>query len=132
MTDSMPPPDHVREEPDTVGHDDESGVADHVKSSSTWLRLLFMILFFALWSISRVVVFAVVVLQFFWVLFSGEANSRLRHLGHGLATYSYQIVRYLTFDTDDQPFPFSDWPSGAPGGAPDSAPDPKSGGADAD
>ena len=119
MTDSMPPPDHVREESEHVDSDDDSRLGDNIKSSSTWLRLLFMILFFALWSISRVVVFAVVVLQFFWVLFSGEANLRLRQLGHGLATYSYQIVRYLTFDTDDQPFPFSDWPSGAPGNAPD-------------
>ena len=114
MNDSMPPPDHVREEPDYVDHGDEPRLGDNIKASSTWLRLLFMILFFALWSISRVVVFAVVVLQFFWVLFSGDANARLRQLGHGLATYSYQIVRYLTFDSDDQPFPFSDWPSGAP------------------
>jgi hypothetical protein len=132
MTDSIPPPDHVREEPDNVGHGDESRLGEHIKSSSTWLRLLFMILFFALWSISRIVVFAVVVLQFLWVLFSGEANLRLRHLGHSLATYSYQIVRYLTFDTDDQPFPFSDWPSGAPGRAPDSAPDPNAGDAGTD
>ena len=132
MTDAMPPPDHVREEPDSTAHSDESQLGEHIKSSSTWLRLLFMILFFALWSISRVDVFAVVVLQFFWVLFSGEANSRLSYLGHSLATYSYQIVRYLTFDTDDQPFPFSDWPSGAPGAAPDSTPDPNAGDAGSD
>ena len=114
MNDSMPPPDHVRED---LGDSSDADVriADNVKSWSTWQRLLFMILFFALWSISRVVVFAVVVLQFLCVLFSGNANERLRRLGHGLATYSYQIVLYLTFGTEEQPFPFSNWPDGPPG-----------------
>lgn len=110
----MPPPDHVRDEsPDDEDHT-ETRVEENLKSRSTWLRLLFMILFIALWSISRVVVFAVVVLQFFFVLIGGETNERLAQFGQGLATYSYQIVLYLTFNSDDQPFPFSDWPDGPP------------------
>ncbi len=113
MNESMPSPDHVQDE--QSGDQDPHSLKDNLKSLSIWLRLLFMILFLALWSISRVVVFAVVVLQFFWVLFSGETNARLGALGQGLATYSYQIVQYLTFNTEEQPFPFSDWPAGPPG-----------------
>ena len=73
-----------------------------------------MILFLVIWGISRVVVLAVVVLQFLWALTGGNTNSRLAGLGQGLATYSYQIVMYLTFNTEEQPFPFSDWPTGPP------------------
>ncbi|HEY5622903.1 MAG TPA: DUF4389 domain-containing protein [Gammaproteobacteria bacterium] len=113
MNESVPPPDHAREDFDET-EGERQRIEENVRSSSTWLRLLFMILFFALWSISRIVVFAVVVLQFLWVLFSGEPNERLSLFGHSLATYSYQIVRYLTFDTEEQPFPFSDWPVGPP------------------
>jgi hypothetical protein len=48
------------------------------------------------------------------VLFSGETNAQLLILGQGLATYSYQIVLYLTFNSEERPFPFIDWPQGPP------------------
>ena len=114
MNDGRPPPDHVIE--DESAEDIEHGpeLQENLKSKSTWLRLLFMILFIALWSISRLVVFAVVVLQFFWVLVTGSTNVRLSAFGMSLATYSFQIITFLTYNTEDQPFPFSDWPSGPP------------------
>lgn len=85
---------------------------ENIKSRSTWLRLLFMlILVFAYW-LSRLVVIAVVILQFFHVLFTGDTNDRLKELGQSLATYSWQVVRYLTYNTETRPFPFDqDWPS---------------------
>jgi hypothetical protein len=64
-----------------------------------------------------VVVSAVVLLQFSWVLLSGETNKSLENFGQSLATYTYQIVRYLTFNTEQRPFPFDlDWPVGPPAG----------------
>jgi hypothetical protein len=69
-----------------------------------------------LYSVSRVVVSVVVLLQFFWVLFTVETNKPLEKLGQSLATYTYQIIRYLTFNTEERPFPFDlDWPVGPPG-----------------
>ena len=115
MTENDPPPDHVVEEPGPDGESGDPRLGDNLKSRSTWLRLLFMVLFVALWSISRIVVLAVVVLQFFWVLITSETNQRLLTFGSSLATYSYQIIAYLTYNTDEQPFPFSDWPTGPPG-----------------
>ena len=106
MNDNRPPPDHVVPDPDaTPDADDdahEQGLEDNIKSKSTWLRLLFMILFVALWSISRIVVLAVIVLQFFWVLLTGQTNARLTSFGQSLATYSYQIICFLrnTFRSD--------------------------------
>ena len=96
------------------GEHTETSLEENLKAPSTWLRLLFMMLFLALWGISRVVVLAVVVLQFFWVLIGGKTNARLAAFGQSLATYTYQIVLYLTFTTEEQPFPFSDWPAGPP------------------
>lgn len=87
----------------------------NVKSRSTWLRLFFMIVVAILYEISRVVVGAVVVVQFFWVLFTGETNKKLQQLGQALATYAYQAIRYLTFNTEERPFPFdADWPTEHP------------------
>ena len=115
MNDNGPPPDHVvDDEPREENEPRDPRLEDNIKSRSTWLRLLFMILFLALWSLSRILVLAVVVLQFFWVLLTGETNQRLLVFGASLATYSYQIIAYLTYNSEEQPFPFSDWPEGPP------------------
>jgi hypothetical protein len=51
--------------------------------------------------------------QFCQVLFTGEINVQLRAFGQSLATYAYQIVTYLTFNTEVRPFPFdAEWPEG--------------------
>jgi hypothetical protein len=51
------------------------------------------------------------------VLFTGKPNERLSRFGLSLAIYTYQIVSYLTFNTERQPFPFTDWPTGPPSAA---------------
>jgi hypothetical protein len=86
-----------------------------MKSKTIWLRLLFMLVVAALYAISRVVVTAVAILQFFWVLLTGQTNGRLLRFGQSLATYTYQVIRYLCFNSDLRPFPFdADWPGSSP------------------
>ena len=89
----------------------ENSHANGQDSSSIWLRLFFMLVVTFLYSVSRVVVGAVVVIQFFWVLLKNEKNQHLIQLGHSLAIYSYQITYYLTFNTEERPYPFDlEWP----------------------
>ncbi|MCI0516988.1 MAG: DUF4389 domain-containing protein [Woeseiaceae bacterium] len=114
MTDATQPRDHA---PGDNLHDDtddvpnSSSLEQNVKSKATWLRLFFILVFAFLYFVSRVVLFAVVLLQFFWLLFNGVINEPLRALGQSLATYTYQIVRFLTFNTNVRPFPFdTPWP----------------------
>ena len=105
------PRDHVRDDY-TASTREPSDFEEHIKSRTTWLRLLFMIIFVFLYGLSRIVVLAVVVLQFFWVLFTGETNEKLKAFGQSLATYTYPVIRYLTYNSDSRPFPFDDdWPS---------------------
>jgi hypothetical protein len=109
MTNEGPPKDHVAD------HSEQrppSTLERNLSSSRTWLRLFFMLVVLLLWAVSRIVIGVVVLLQFFHVLFTGEVNEKLRHLGEQLARYSYQIVAYLTYNTEHRPFPFDlDWPS---------------------
>jgi hypothetical protein len=89
--------------------------ASNIKSRSSWLRLFFMLVVVLLYGISRIVTGTVVVLQFFWILFTGDTNTKLRRLGQALATYTYQIILYLTFNSEQRPFPFElNWPAGPP------------------
>ena len=91
-------------------------VKENLKTRSTWLRLFFMFVVILLYSVSRLVVSVVVLLQFFWVLFTRETNKPLDVFGQSLATYTYQIIRYLTVNTEERPCPFDlDWPVGPPG-----------------
>ena len=88
-------------------------IEENLKSKATWMRLLFMAICCVLISISTFVGTFVVVLGFLWLLFTGEVNRQLQQVGQSLATYIYEIVRFLTFNTDDRPFPLGgEWPSG--------------------
>jgi hypothetical protein len=108
--------DHVPPEADDSGKSERSELEKNVMTRSTWVRLLFMILFAFFYGVSRIVTAAVVVVQFFHVLFAGETNAQLKRFGHSLAIYSYEVVDYLTFNTETRPFPLdAEWPDSLPG-----------------
>jgi len=85
----------------------------HITDMNVWMRLLFMLLFAAVYAVTRFVLVAVVMLQFMWVLFTADKNRPLLSFGNQLSTFVYQIYRYLTFNTECRPFPFADWPGDA-------------------
>lgn len=115
MTTSDQPMDHVPPSAGASGASEPSDLEKNVKMRSTWLRLFFMIIFALLYGLSRLVTAAVVAVQFFHVLFTGETNEQLKTFGHSLAIYSYEVVEYLTFNTDTKPFPLeSAWPDELP------------------
>ncbi len=95
------------------GEQPDSGkMEENLKSRTTWLRLLYMAIYGVVAWLASMVGFVIVALGFFWVLFTGEVNRELRQIGQAIASYLYQIMRYLTFNTDDKPFPFGGaWPS---------------------
>lgn len=83
-------------------------------SGSTWKRILFMILYSILYCIAETVVWVVAFIQVIFALFTGGPNQRLLDLGQNLATYIYQIIQFLTFNSEQRPYPMDSWPSGPP------------------
>ena len=77
----------------------------------TWIRLAYMVLFALLVMAARLLVSIVVVVQFALVLIFGRDNENLRNLGQGLGKWVYQAIMFLTFNSNDKPFPFDDWPT---------------------
>lgn len=77
-----------------------------------WLRGLFMLLMAMIYHLSGTLLFIVAIMQFLFALLNGAPNARLLAFGRSLGRYVQQIVRFLAFDTEEMPFPFSDWPSG--------------------
>ncbi len=89
-------------------------VKDNLKSQSTWIRGLYILIYAIFYTVAKIVIFAIIVFQFLLKLFTGETNERLRKLGQGLSTYIYQILQYMNFNSDYQPYPFGAWPKGEP------------------
>ncbi len=85
-----------------------------ILARSTWLRGFFMLLFAFAYGVAELLLGVTAVFQFFCLLVTGKTVERLLIFGENLSRYFYQIVRYLTFNTEQRPFPFSDWPGAAP------------------
>jgi len=90
---------------------DSEGVSIIRDRGDLWRRALFMLLFALLYSVARFVLGVVVIVQFLVVLITGSVNEQLLRLGSSLSVYAYQVFRFLTFTSDEQPFPMSDWPA---------------------
>ena len=87
---------------------------DEMKASLTagesWVRGLYMLLFALIYSVAELVLTAVAILQFLFLLIARGPNVRLQEFGHDLSLYFYQIIQFLTFNTEEKPFPFTPWP----------------------
>ncbi len=79
---------------------------------STWVRGLLMLIMALAYHVATTVLFFVAIIQFVIALAADSPNARLTAFGRSLGSYLRQIVNFLTFVTEDLPFPFSDWPSG--------------------
>ena len=79
-------------------------------AGATWMRGVYILIFSIIFSVTEVVLGAVVVFQFLATLFTGATNARLQAFGLSLAAFIYQIVAFITFNSDKKPFPFGPWP----------------------
>jgi len=82
----------------------------HIKDQNTWMRGLYILMFGLIYSVTEIVIFLIVLLQFVFVLLTSQPNDKLLVLGMNLCTYVFQILTYLTFNSSERPYPFSDFP----------------------
>ena len=75
------------------------------------LRLFYAVCFYIVYRFIDIIVVIVCVVQFVHQLFMDEPQQELTKFSQGLAQYVAHIIRYLSWNTDDKPFPFNDWPS---------------------
>ncbi len=85
-------------------------IKENATRRSIWLRLIFMIVMGVAYSVAEIVTLVVIVFQFLTSLFTGKPNDRLNRFGRNLARYFQQITVYMTFATEEKPFPFAPWP----------------------
>lgn len=89
---------------------DNNQIKSNVLCASHWIRLVFMVLFSLVLQVAGSVMMLLVLVQFLFSLITGKANSALLELGSSLSKFIYQAFEFLTYNTDEKPFPFADWP----------------------
>ncbi len=87
--------------------------AQDTGSNEIWKRGLFMLLcVFAFW-VGQALLILLAIVQFVWLLFSKEPNPKLCRFGKSLSVWLADTARFLSCDTDQKPFPWTDWPNGS-------------------
>ncbi len=84
----------------------KQNIAEH----STWIRVFYMIIFFIIYRIAEAVLLAVVIFQFLSRLFTAKVNEKLLVFGANLSKFAYEILMFLTYNSEIKPFPFGEWP----------------------
>jgi len=94
-------------------------LGDNLSDKSTWMRLIYIVLFAIAFNIAEILIAIITVVQFFTVLFTKSPNARLQTLGGDLGGYIRDVTAFLTYQSDHMPYPVSDW------GQPESTQEPK-------
>lgn len=84
---------------------------ENLKKPSAWVRILFMAGFVVALYVSGIVLMVLMLAQILFTLLTADDNPNLRRLGGCLAAYVAQILAFLTYNTDQKPFPFLPFPS---------------------
>tara|TARA_R110001592_G_scaffold319321_1_gene596870 strand:- start:22796 stop:23188 length:393 start_codon:yes stop_codon:yes gene_type:complete len=74
------------------------------------VKILYLILFYLIYRITDLVLLAVMLIQVGLNIFSGEPSESIKMFGKSLGAYLQQISEFLSYASEEKPFPFSDWP----------------------
>jgi len=92
-------------------NDETDDTTESYKDRSVWLRGLYMLIFMFFWGVVKFVALVVIFFQFLTVLFTAETNIKLIRFGQSLSIYNYQIMMFLTYNSEEHPYPLGDWPN---------------------
>ena len=86
-------------------------IVDNFKQVSAWIRVLFMFAFaIVLYLVIAPVILVLMIVQALFVIITGDSNSNLRFLGAALSKYIFQVLQFVSYNSNTKPFPFSDFP----------------------
>ena len=86
-------------------------VKENVKNPDVWIRGLFIVVFGVILYFLFGVIWLLVIFQFLTKVITGNLNAQLSKFSVGLTLYAFQILNYITFQSEERPFPFSPWPT---------------------
>ena len=80
------------------------------EKKSRWERLIPMIVLMLCFALAEAALYLVAVIQFIWSFVNNESNKQLSEFGASLSEWLAQDAKYLTYVTEEKPFPWAKWP----------------------
>ena len=74
------------------------------------IRLLYAILYLLVFEVIKLIIQIIVVFQYIYLFITRSHNDAVRNFSNKLSTYTYDVMRYLTLNKNQRPFPFTDFP----------------------
>lgn len=74
------------------------------------IRFLYTLMYMIIFEILKVMIQVTAVFQFVYLLITRSHSEPLRAFSNKVATYAYKLVRYLTLNDNDRPFPMKEFP----------------------
>ena len=91
--------------------DEITEIVDNIKQPSVWVRVLLVVVFaFASYLIILPLILVFSVVQALFALITGYSNANLKYFAATLDLYISQIIKFMTYVSEEKPFPFSDMP----------------------
>ncbi len=75
-------------------------------------RIFYTVLFAIIGWMTLWVFGFVVLIQFGFLLITGQVNKNLKGFNQEVGLFLYDMIKYLSFQSNTKPFPFRDWPYG--------------------
>ncbi|MDV6348059.1 DUF4389 domain-containing protein [Nitrosomonas sp. Is35] len=86
-------------------------IKQRIQKRENWQRGLFMLFFMFIYGFSNSLVIGILFFQFATLILTGKTNEFLLGFSQRLSIYIHQIINFLTFNSEQRPFPFSTWPN---------------------
>ena len=89
----------------------QEDIKNNLKNKNSWLRAFYIMLFVLFYSLAEIVLMAAVLFQVAVNILTGKVNEKVLSFSRVLTKYIYDVLKYITFQNDERPFPFAEWPS---------------------
>jgi hypothetical protein len=74
------------------------------------IRLLYTMLFLIVFEILKVIIQVAVLFQYVYLFITKDYNNPIRNFSNKVSVYAYRVMRYITLNENEKPFPFQDFP----------------------
>jgi hypothetical protein len=84
--------------------------ATGVTRKAVGIRFLYTILYLIIFEVVKVLIQLTTLFQFLYLLITLKYSEHLREFANKVAAYGYRVMRYLTLNENQRPFPLAEFP----------------------
>lgn len=92
-------------------HEPLEKIPEQSNTKSIWIKGLYLLFFLLIGYLVGVITFFIVIVQFIFNAILKKPNEQLQDFGQSLGMYFHDIILFVTYNSDEMPFPFKKWPA---------------------